>query len=168
MTVLGCCDGYEKQGRNCVLVCDLDCNNGKCEVVENIAKRCECKAGYKGKFCDEGRQNFQRREFPINQKPILDCDPNFWGANCDNPCKCNSFSDCNKYSGECFCKSGRFGDNCEEEREKGEDDEGPSLLETKKPSKFHIKVAIWVIAITFFLININYGRGKRHLVSIFS
>ena len=56
------------------MVCDLDCNNGKC-LSENGGFSCSCNSGWEGKYCDQTTRSA--------------CNP----TPCMNGCSCSTDAD---------------------------------------------------------------------------
>ena len=85
-------------------------NNGTCVLINEINSnekfRCDCRSGFNGKYC--------QYEKKTNMKLLANknsCPAKWWGKEpgiC-GPCQCDeskNFSpDCNKTTGQCFCKS---------------------------------------------------------------
>ena len=79
-------------GDGCNKVCKC-LNGGKCH---HVTGHCQCPAGIKGRFCEDG------------------CPAGFFGKRCDRLCPqtCAGSGRCNRIFGFCECDPGLFGPNC--------------------------------------------------------
>lgn len=95
-----CLPGYV--GDDCVPVCTINpCSSGVCRVDQSDHKgyRCDCLASNNtGEYCEMNR--------------VQPCPGGWWGEKVCGPCKCNVkqgyHMNCNKSTGQCYCKENHF------------------------------------------------------------
>ncbi|XP_068147300.1 protocadherin-like wing polarity protein stan isoform X2 [Drosophila tropicalis] len=100
VTTCECNKGYV--GEDCSPICTVKpCSAGICRANISLSRgyRCECNNSYQhGEYCE--------REL---QQP---CPGGWWGERVCGPCKCNLkqgyHPDCNKTTGQCYCKTNHY------------------------------------------------------------
>ncbi|XP_060660309.1 protein draper isoform X3 [Drosophila nasuta] len=96
--VRDCCDGYVRQGNQCVPHCSQPCQHGECVAPE----KCKCTEGYGGPVCN------------ISVNCETNCSSGYYGENCDQVCRCLNNSSCDSDTGNCICAPGWTGVDCAE------------------------------------------------------
>ncbi|KAK9679907.1 Low-density lipoprotein receptor repeat class B [Popillia japonica] len=132
-----CADGFEKYNLTCranTPKCPLNCNLGKCEIVEGKGPRCFCPPEYTGELCEHYRcSQFCRNkgqcyidhisvQNPGSPSPLrCSCPPQWTGEHCETPvniCEGRCFNGGTCYSSRpgppyCSCKPGFTGPKCQ-------------------------------------------------------
>ncbi|XP_034111284.1 protein draper isoform X4 [Drosophila albomicans] len=121
--VRDCCDGYVRQGNQCVPHCSQPCQHGECVAPE----KCKCTEGYGGPVCNIICRCLNNSSCDSDTGNCI-CAPGWTGVDCSEPCpdgfygleckeRCQKSTHgnttCDHITGEVICRPGYLGLTCE-------------------------------------------------------
>ncbi|XP_062137152.1 protein draper isoform X4 [Drosophila sulfurigaster albostrigata] len=121
--VRDCCDGYVRQGNQCVPHCSQPCQHGECVAPE----KCKCTEGYGGPVCNIICRCLNNSSCDSDTGNCI-CAPGWTGVDCAEPCpdgfygleckeRCQKSTHgnttCDHITGEVICRPGYLGLTCE-------------------------------------------------------
>ncbi|XP_060660311.1 protein draper isoform X5 [Drosophila nasuta] len=121
--VRDCCDGYVRQGNQCVPHCSQPCQHGECVAPE----KCKCTEGYGGPVCNIICRCLNNSSCDSDTGNCI-CAPGWTGVDCAEPCpdgfygleckeRCQKSTHgnttCDHITGEVVCRPGYLGLTCE-------------------------------------------------------